>query len=345
MGLKIKGYFAGANSEKGFVNCFDRAVEGIERLYILKGSSGCGKSSFMKKIAAAAEERGEWAERIYCSSDVASLDGVVLRERSVAVLDGTAPHAAELRYPGVRDKFINLGEFWDRAKLIPRRDEVISLSDKKKECFSAAYRMLRAVGELRDERERLTDKALLHKKLGDFAHRVIKANSDEGKGFSLAVRLNTAFCAEGLCKTELCEAKKRYVILDSHDLAGRALNALLFEARERKLAVTVSLDPLSPRRLNALLLNESGVLFELGEIGEGDKQINLERFIDNAILAQNRGRERFTARCQKVLTEGAREHLEEARKAHLSLEDIYVPAMDFGAVDQCTRLTVKEIFG
>lgn len=348
MGVKIKGYFAGANSERGFVNFFGTAVEGIERLFVLKGSPGCGKSSFMKSIAAAAEDRGEWAERIYCSSDPDSLDGVVLRERSVAVLDGTAPHGAEMRYPGVRDRLINLGDFWDRERLLPHRDEVVFLSDKKKECFAAAYRMLRAAGELRNESEGLTERAILHRKLSAFAKRVIKASSEQGEAFAPTVRLNTAFCAEGLCKTELCEAKKRYVIPtqnDPHELGGRVLKALLLEARERALAVTVSFDPLSPSRLNALLLNESGVLFELGEAQEGDKQIKPERFADKGLIAQVRGRERFALRTRKVLTEGARERLAEAKAAHLRLEAIYAPAMDFSAVERCAEETVREIFG
>lgn len=348
MGVKIKAYFAGANSERGFVNFFDSAVEGVERLYVLKGSPGCGKSGFIKRIAAAAEERGEWAERIFCASDPESLDGVVLRERSVAVLDGTAPHLAELRYPGVRDRLINLGEFWDREKLLPHREKAVYLSEKKKKCFAAAYRMLKAAGELRNEGETLTEDALLSRKLATYAKRVISANSQVGAGFRVAVRLNTAFCAEGFRKTELCEARKRYVIPrinDSHDFADRILRALLLEARERGLEVTVSLDPLSPRRINALLLNESGVLFEIGGTEECDKRINPERFVDRALLGEVRGRERFALRCRKLLTEGAAKQLARAREAHFELEGIYVPAMDFEAVNRCAENTVREIFG
>ena len=51
-------YYLGANSYKGFYSLYDEFLfsDAIKRLYILKGGAGCGKSSFMRKIAEAAEE-------------------------------------------------------------------------------------------------------------------------------------------------------------------------------------------------------------------------------------------------------------------------------------------------
>ena len=89
-------YFLGANSYKGFVSKYDDLVNqpAIRRLYIIKGGAGCGKSTFMKTIAAAANEAGLDVERILCSGDPDSLDGIYIPQIGIAYVDGTAPQAA-----------------------------------------------------------------------------------------------------------------------------------------------------------------------------------------------------------------------------------------------------------
>ncbi|MBO5185180.1 MAG: hypothetical protein J6D79_05545, partial [Clostridia bacterium] len=63
--------FLAANSPSGFVSFFDELYNPYRncRAYIIKGGPGTGKSSFMKKIAAAAEEKGHEVTRVFCSSD------------------------------------------------------------------------------------------------------------------------------------------------------------------------------------------------------------------------------------------------------------------------------------
>ena len=67
--------FAGANSAAGFVSFYETILfdEEIERIYILKGGPGTGKSRFMKDAALLAVERGFSVERYSCSSDPDSL--------------------------------------------------------------------------------------------------------------------------------------------------------------------------------------------------------------------------------------------------------------------------------
>lgn len=89
-------YFLGANTPQGFYGLTQQLLDpsAAQALYILKGGPGCGKSSLMKKLALHAEERGLEVHRFYCSGDPDSLDAVVLPERQIALVDGTAPHGA-----------------------------------------------------------------------------------------------------------------------------------------------------------------------------------------------------------------------------------------------------------
>ena len=95
-----RSVFAGSNTADGFVSQFDSLLRGCLRVYILKGSPGSGKSTLLRAVAARARAEGEPYTEIICSADTNSLDGVILHGRRTAVIDGTAPHAAEAVYPG-----------------------------------------------------------------------------------------------------------------------------------------------------------------------------------------------------------------------------------------------------
>ena len=92
-------WFAAANSEHGFENHFPAlfsAGAGADALYIVKGGPGTGKSGLMRRVARRAGEAGWQVVFLLCSSDPASLDGLLLTApdgRTVGMLDGTAPHA------------------------------------------------------------------------------------------------------------------------------------------------------------------------------------------------------------------------------------------------------------
>ena len=78
-------FYLGANSPTGFYSLY-------ETIYILKGGPGCGKSSLMRRVAQAMEEKGASVEYIACSGDPDSLDAVVFPALNTAIVDGTAPH-------------------------------------------------------------------------------------------------------------------------------------------------------------------------------------------------------------------------------------------------------------
>ncbi|MBR1660034.1 MAG: hypothetical protein IJ705_06935 [Oscillospiraceae bacterium] len=91
-------FFLGANSREGFRSLYDAFTADVAAaggfLRVIKGGPGCGKSTFMKRIGAAAEQAGLPVEYVLCSGDPDSLDAVWLPSLGVAYVDGTAPHAS-----------------------------------------------------------------------------------------------------------------------------------------------------------------------------------------------------------------------------------------------------------
>ena len=142
-GVFEEKYFCAVNSGAGFVSYYNELIKKAERVFIIKGGPGTGKSSFMRKIAESAKRVEKRVVSFYCSSDPESLDAVIIGGKTL-ILDGTSPHAVETVIPGARDDIIDLGAFWDSASLVVNKKRIKYLSERKKRCFKRAYLYLSA---------------------------------------------------------------------------------------------------------------------------------------------------------------------------------------------------------
>lgn len=89
---KVVNRFFGAMTANKSVNYIENLTDELNKRYFIKGRAGTGKSTFMKKVAKAAIERGYDVEKYHCSFAPDSLDMVVMREIGVCIFDSTAPH-------------------------------------------------------------------------------------------------------------------------------------------------------------------------------------------------------------------------------------------------------------
>lgn len=338
------GCFGGANGERGFINYFDAVLKDVGRLYILKGGCGCGKSTLMRTVANEAAARGETAEPIYCASDPNSLDGIVLRQRGVAVVDGTAPHERSPRCVGAVDCTVDLGEYLNAKKLRERADEITALTDKKGKCYKSAYGLLAAAGEIRVRIDELVSPAVLWGKLHGAARRIAARHTGKGGTAEVCLRPRTAFCGKGIVAVSDYGYEKPCVVHDPYGTAHYFYRALFAACIKERCAVTVSPDPQSPDRIESLRTDTDGTLFCTDTADHTDGVINMERFVDKELMRRTRARRRFLQKAYLGLTDAAKETLAEARELHGKLEDIYVPAVNFARIDKRTAALIKDIF-
>ena len=146
----LKKYFLASNSTEGFVSYFDTSYNPFDgwKSYIIKGGPGTGKSSFMKRLVNEAIKRGYDPEICPCSSDPDSLDAVVIPKLKMVVMDGTAPHTVDPKYPGAVENILNFGEFWDSNLLGSKIDEIIAVTNKNKALHKIASLYLLTSGNL-----------------------------------------------------------------------------------------------------------------------------------------------------------------------------------------------------
>ncbi len=340
-------YFAAANSGKGFVSYYAQIFErdGIRKRYILQGGPGTGKSSFMRRIAEHAEGRGMDVVYYSCSSDPDSLDGLILDGR-IAILDGTAPHTVDPRFPGARDEIVNLGEFWDGEALGRSYNEIVSLGALKESAYRRAYRFLSAAMEVARVNQELVLPALKEKKMEAAAERLSRI-IPKGSGYSLTPALSGSIGMKGVARLNTYErlASRLYIVDDTYGLGAYFLLRMMEIARQGDCAVAVSYQPLMPELPDALLFLDSGICFVLGE-GDADRwegRVNMKRFVSAEALTDIKVEYRVNKRLQDALQTSAVEALSDAGRYHFELERIYVSCMDFDALGKFTRSFCQKI--
>lgn len=339
-------YFAGANTRNGFISLFDECFKGIKRLYILKGSSGCGKSTLMRRVAGMAQRKGLPIDYIYCSADSDSLDGIILPTLSIAIADGTSPHVMDVKYPCVRETIINLGQFWDEDKLIPKREEIIALTDKKAMHYKNAYKCLSALGSVEDMKRQLISRAVLRDKLDSIIIKLVeKAIGAKGEVKTLFA---TAFTSAGVkTLSAFGDVKTLYTV--NGNLSKIFMSSLVQTVNELGAKCTVSLSALDPSLPDAVYFEETGVLVTdipsaACSSAKEEKNISASRFTDNSTLASMRAKLRAYDKLINELAVEAKNELAEAKEAHNKIESIYIPAMDFKSLDEYTVSLINRIF-
>ena len=335
-------YFCSANSGLGFVNFYPSLAERAERVFVIKGGPGTGKSSFMRCVALSAQKCKRSVEYYYCSSDPDSLDAIFI-DRKVLLLDGTAPHTMELSLPGAKDDIIDLGAFWDCALLIGQRKRIIQLSKQKSNCFSAAYAYLASAKSATDAQSVLISDAVLSEKLSSCAERMMKKlpcgdRFHESKIFisSYGMRGKVTF------DTLLSMANEKITVSELCGSAHIFLDEIYRESRRKKLKVISAANTLIPSRLDAVYLVEFGKLFLIGNGGE--KHVNMHRFVDSELLKERKNELKQSAELIAYSENAAMDSLRRASKYHFELEKIYGDAMDFTAKEEFTDNFVSEMF-
>ncbi|MBD3920371.1 hypothetical protein H8B09_16535 [Paenibacillus sp. PR3] len=84
--------FFGAATPKGAFDFIQSLTAQLDRRIFIKGRPGSGKSTMLKKLAAAAEQKGIEVEVFHCGFDPNSLDMLIFPELRTAIFDSTAPH-------------------------------------------------------------------------------------------------------------------------------------------------------------------------------------------------------------------------------------------------------------
>ena len=356
---KIYRYFACANTSQGFVNQFSSVLQGMVRIFILKGGPGTGKSTLMRRVGESFAGRGETVEYIYCSSDSGSLDGVILRDRQTAIVDGTAPHVIEPAAPGACEEYVNLGVCWDREKLVPYREEILGLSRQISREYQEIYQILSQAKEVHDRWEKVYLDNLDFAKLDEVTESLKKIILD---GFSpvlekgkITHRFLGALTPDGSVNyiDNLTEGlEKRYLI---HGRPGTGKSTLMKRiagaAEERGLAVEMYHCSLDPNSLDMIILREANIcVVDATPPHEVFPEQERDIIVDLYAAAVKQGTDEDNCEILSLIKEEyarrikeAQSHLARVGHLHDALEEYYINAMDYKQLEQIVEDLILTI--
>ena len=348
--------FLAANSADGFINGFKNFTENKNDwyTYIIKGGPGTGKSSFMKKVAQIATEKGENVIISPCSSDPNSLDAVMLENKKIMILDGTAPHTVDPVCPGVKDEIINFGEFWNNDILINQKENIIEANSKNKQFHKRAALCIKAAGRVKRDNMKIALLAADIEKTVDFAEKV--ANKHLTSTFDRS--------EETVCFLSGITPEGEIYFIDTIDaLVGNKIvisdelqtvsNIFMSIVRDIALAkgysiITLKNNLLPNEKIDHIIIKEANVAFctetKNVKINSNNRNIRAERFMDETQLCKYAKRIKLNKRLEKEFVKQAVEALKQAKFAHDELEKFYINAMDFNKANEFSKQFFERIF-
>ncbi len=338
-------FFLGANTGNGFLNGFSQCYspENGEKLYIIKGGPGTGKSTFMKRLSSFMEENGIKCELYFCSSDASSLDGVRFAELGVAVIDGTSPHIMEPKMLGISEEIVYLGGFLNGELL--SREEVIPLYRQNGMFHRKASRYLAAASRLMDDSFSLVCNSTNMDKVEETALRLCREFfSDKGKKGSETKRFLSGFTPDGYVLLENTLSYFADTVLAVEDEYG-AVSSVFFTIL-RDYAVRTGYEVITcpcalsaHRKIDHIIIPELHLAFcttnwFMPITVDTSRRIHARRFLDAAVMSEYKNRLRFNRRATEELLDGVYHNLKEAKTVHDALEEHYIQAMDFNGVGE-----------
>lgn len=349
-------YFLGSSGKNGFFSCFSQMTPKIDGqyTYVIKGGPGTGKSSLMKKISKELEEKDINCERICCSSDPNSLDGVIFPSLRVAICDGTAPHTLDPVYPGVAGEIINLGDFWNKEILLKNKEKIIELTDKNKACHQRSRRFIESAFSIFGDGEKICSEILDKERARRYASRVANRYFKKpcGKIGLEKIRLLDAITPKGYCflketVEELCD--KTIVFEDDFGVASaKIIEEIKAYALGCGFSVISSPSISNEKNTRHIIIKELSLgFFTADKLCELDliptKKVSLRRFYSPE-YSNHRARLAFSRKAAKELLEEAVCALKIAKNIHDELESLYVEAMDFEKVEQTGKILIEKIW-
>ncbi len=331
----MERYFLGNNSGYGFFNLYENELKSTNKTVLLKGGSGTGKSSLLKKIAKKAKAMGLDYELWFCSGDPQSLDGIYLKDKKAAVVDATAPHASGVDIPVIKDVIFDLAQSLDESKLKGARQNIEKYMKCKKQHFMRVYQHLKsALCHLYNQFE-IEKQGIDEDKIRAYASSIardMKPVTDKNRSL-----FSRAICPVGESEYFDHLRGKKAVLVKG---CAYAKKVFFDEISKLRKGLTLFLSPLDPKTCEGIVCGDVAYVENVGHFAN-------DSIVDLGVFGERFDKDDSIEEGNNVImqTAFAVERLNKAREAHMKVESIFVPAMDFSNNEKMLDKINEFIFG
>jgi len=350
---KVKRLFPGGNTSVGFYSYYQYVIDVKEanKVYFIKGGPGVGKSSMMKKVGQRMIEEGFDVEFHHCSADPDSIDAVVIPTFKIAMVDGTAPHVIDPKYPGAVDEIINLGEYWNEDAIRVNRDDIITSIEANSNIYKRVYKYLGAAKLIHDDIEWIYNKAMDFNKLNDLSFEYLE---DIFKGAKKQNKLSKVRHLFGSAYTHMGHIDYTETFIGVMDnihyikgMEGTGKSTLLKKIAERSIEfgynVEVFHEPLEPIKIESVIIQELNLAITTNEKYKNREILNLVELLDKNILDQYKDELNDSEELFEQMIEDARANLVKSKINHDLIESYYIPNINFEEINRVTAEVIAEI--
>lgn len=344
-----RSYFLGGASPTGFTTSFWAEHRGYYGYY-LKGGPGTGKSTLMKKIAAAFSD--ETISCWHCASDPHSLDAVVLEDRGVFIADATAPHESSTQLPFVTGETVDLAAGLSPEPLRANQTEILRLWQENRAAHRQAQKGLAGIAEMEAMIADAAAPALQKEKLCGFAARLGKrliSRSADGQG-TVLYRQSVALTPDGFVRY-FPDGFDLLLIHDPLRIAGELLLTRLAAYAAESGAVcevTSALTRPDSPPVTLILPAYKLVIAAVTDAAPAEfptpvSSIRAQRFYDAAVLRKHRALIRFGSKTAAQTVQKVTDLLSDALRIHDALESYYIRALNPQFLNQKAEELIQDI--
>ena len=347
--MASRHFFAGVNTPEGFYSYFDSIADDKEckRKIYIKGGSGMGKSTLMKKVLSRAEEEGYNVDVFHCSSDPSSIDGLYIPKLRVAMLDATPPHCYDPKFPGVSGEIFDASAFLDGEKVKENSSDIIHFASLKSRAFEKAYNFLKAAQPV------IEDISLMYKN-NMYLHGIdleaeklcnsLLPKITMPKSGKMRKMFLSAVTPDGFVNYMDSAFKGNDLIVIKGGYGSYVLIKKVMEtALTRGFSVEAFYCPMFPgKKIEHIIISDiktAITTYNYYHHFTGGKIVELDEY-----MGESFGRSEEAWGSAAVLMRQAVAALSEARAAHQFLESFYSPAMDYDSLEIKTGLLINSIF-
>lgn len=341
--------FVSSFTNLGFRTFVPDLIDGIRKVFILKGAPGTGKSTFIRLVGEALSEQGYDIEYWVSSLDPVTPDGVYIPQLDAAVINGSLKIPVDPQYPQIREIMINLGEYSEGIAAGDSRT-VIELLDCIKASQEQTIRFVQAITEARQVIRHFNnshlDMAAIQALINEICGRIMDHRTAERHYFARTITPDgMADYIDDLSR----ECQQRYIFKGGPGSGGSIIIAhLIKQARQKGYALEYYHCGMEYDQLVMVIIRSLQVaLIETDKVDiefrQGDKVVDMQKFldIDNGdpfcLNSSETGR-----RCETLLLQ-AQQELVNVQKQTRLVKKYYCEAMDFERLDQKRAEVIKDI--
>lgn len=355
---KIKNYFACGNTARGFFSLYDGVLEDLNKVFILQGGPGTGKTTLMKKVGEIWAEKGYAIDYIHSPIDNESIDGIKILGLQVGIVNGTAPNHIVPKALGAIEEYINLGEACDAEKLSIEKGRLVQFNKEIQQYLNQAYSVFAEALRVHDDWEKIYIENMDFEKADGLTKKLISlffGNASLNKKADVKHRFLGAATPIGAVDyvpnlTE--DVPKRYFI-KGRPGSGKStmLKKIAAEGQNRGFDVEIYHCGFDPHSLDMIIFRELGITIfdstaphEYFPSREGDEIIDVygsiisigtdEIFADKIEVLSKQYKDNM----KKAIS-----HLAEAKSLRDEVKSIYTDAIDFNTLNTLTEKVQKEI--